>query len=293
MTEGRHMVFRIMNRKHPGEDLVPLSPNSFTLVELLVVIAIIAILAAMLLPALSGAKDAARSTACKNHLHQMGLALAMYIGENHDRFPPYLDTWPYPRYDNIWQGKLGTYYSLNWSNASYHCPGYKGGIFPSPSLPLLGDDLQGGGSYAYNTVGALCAEPVSYNVVLDYRSFTATRIDLLLGLGVPFYGLPAGRVAVPAEMFAIGESRMWPNSSWYGLFPNGYGFDQMYCGLLNDSDPQQTGTASAPRRHGRKYNQLLCDGHVIAMERLKLFNPTNNATLWNNNHQPHMEYWKD
>ena len=106
------MVFRIMNRKHPGEDLVPLSPNSFTLVELLVVIAIIAILAAMLLPALSGAKDAARSTTCKNHLHQMGLALAMYVGENHDRFPPYLDTWPYPSYDHIWQGKLGTYYSL-------------------------------------------------------------------------------------------------------------------------------------------------------------------------------------
>ena len=286
------MAFRIMNRKHPGEDQVPLSPNSFTLVELLVVIAIIAILAAMLLPALSGAKDAARSTTCKNHLHQMGLALAMYVGENHDRFPPYLDTWPYPSYDHIWQGKLGTYYSLNWSNASYHCPGYKGGIFPSPTLPLLGDALQGGGSYAYNTVGALCGMPPDDDMfVLDYTSSTATHVDLLLGLGVPFYGLPAGRVAVPSEMFAIGESRIWPSSSYYGLMPNGYGYDQMYCGELYDSD--HIGTASAPRRHGKNYNQLLCDGHVIAMERLKLFDPTNSATLWNNDHQPHVEYWKD
>ncbi|MBI4025149.1 MAG: prepilin-type N-terminal cleavage/methylation domain-containing protein [Verrucomicrobia bacterium] len=61
--------------------------RSFTLVELLVVVAIIAILAALLMPALSGVRETARGAVCLHNLHQINLALRLYLNDHDDTFP--------------------------------------------------------------------------------------------------------------------------------------------------------------------------------------------------------------
>jgi len=152
-----------------------MSQPAFTLIELLVVIAIIAILASLLIPAIVRSKESGRSAACLSNLHQLGIALQLYVQDNQNRLPVMRDkstnavvTNALPTPDMVLSNHLG-------SQLVWRCPSDKSGVFESTGASYSWNSLLNGQDADQLDVLGITTNPHQIPVMYDKQGFHIVR----------------------------------------------------------------------------------------------------------------------